>query len=441
MHLAPSSPGPQGNLVTGHLPELLRERTGFLARCASEHGDVVPLRFGHRRAVLISHPDLIEDVLVTRHRLFPKPYALRLDRVTFDNGRHDGDGDAWRRRVAPAFTRHHLAGYADAMVACTERRLETWQDGETREIGGEMMSLTLEIIATTLFAADVTDDARVVSDALEELMEAFFARLRTLFLVPTWLPTPDNRRRQRAAGRVDAFVSDIIDRRRAAGASGEDLLSVLLRAQRETPQPFTDEELCDEVTTLLLAGHETTALALTWAWHLLAQHPTTEAKLVTELQAVLDGRPATAADRPRLRYTEGIVNEALRLYPPLWVLGRVATAECMLGGHRVAAGTIILISPWVAHRDPRYFPRPEAFEPERWMDGLARRLPRYAYFPFGGGPRVCIGAGFAVMEAVLLLATIARRFRLTPAPGHPVAPRASITLRATPGVPMLLQRR
>ena len=441
MPVVPLPAGPKGHPLLGHLPALLRDRADFLVRCAAERGDMVPLRFGPRRAILIARPDLIEDVLVSRHPLFAKPYALRVDRVAFDNGRTDGDGDAWRRRVAPAFGRRYLAAYGDVMVDCAERRIATWQDGETRELGAEMAVLTLEVIAGTLFATDVGEDAAAVGVALEELMEGFFDRLRTLFLVPPWLPTPGNRRRQRAARRLDAFVAGMIAQRRAEEGRGDDLLSLLFQAQQEPEARFTDAELHEEVMTLVLAGHETTALALTWVWHLLAQHPAVEERLLAELDAVLDGRPATAADRPRLRYAEWVVNEALRLYPPLWALARVAVQDCELGGHRVPAGTIVMMSPWVVQRDPRYFARPEAFDPDRWADGLARRLPRYAYFPFGGGPRACIGTGFAMTEAVLLLATIARRFRTAPVRGHPVVPRASITVRPQHGVPMVLHRR
>ena len=214
---------------------------------------------------------------------------------------------------------------------------------------------------------------------------------------------------------------------------------VEVEAYRRLRDTFLDLQYRGQ--NMALGGHETTARALTWAWHLLGQHPAAAAALAAELDAVLDGRPVTAADRPRLRYAEGVVTEALRLYPPLWVLGRVATEACALGEYRVEAGTIVLVSPWVVQRDPRHFDRPEAFDPHRWADGLARRLPRYAYFPFGGGPRACIGAAFAMTEAVLLLATIARRFRLAPVPAHPVAPRASITLRTERGVPMVLHRR
>ena len=440
MSLASLPPGPKGDLLRGNLPELLRDRTEFLSRCAREYGDVVPLRFGPRRAVLLSDPALIEDVLVARHQVFVKPYALRLDRVTFENGRQGDEAGFWRGRMAPAFARPRLAVYGDAMVALAERRLATWQDGDTIDLYAEMMQLTLEIIAKTLFATDVTDEAGAVGAALEELMEAFFDRLRTLFLIPARLPTPGNRRRQRAAGRLDAFLDGLIAQRRAAGEAGDDLLSMLLRVQRDSPGSLTDAQLREEVMTLFLAGHETTALAVTWAWHLLAHHPAVEAKLLTEFAALGDRSP-TAADRPRLRYAEWVVSEAMRLYPPLWVIARVATQAAPLNGYRVPAGTVVLMSPWVAHRDPRHFDRPDVFDPDRWADGLSRRLPRYAYFPFGGGPRVCIGGGFAMTEAVLLLATIGRRVRLAPVPGHPVRPRPSITLRPERGVPMVVHRR
>ena len=442
MAIATLPAGPKGGRLRGNLPDLLRGRTDFLHRCAREYGDVVPLRFGPKRAVLLSDPEHIEDVLVARHHLFAKPYALRVDRIEFANGREAEAVAARRRQVVPAFHRKRFEGYGDAMVASTERLLATWCDGQTRNIHADMARVTLEIITETLFGSQVGDDADEVGTTLSELMEAFFDRLRTMFLVPEGLPTPANRRRRRAAARLEAFVDRLIADRRASGAEGDDLLALLLQAQQDAGTGHqTDVDIREEVMTLLLAGHETTALTLTWAFYLLAEHPAVEAALGAELDRVLGNRTPTAADRTRLEHTERIILEAMRLYPPLWVMARVATEGCEVGGYRLEAGTVVLMSQWVVHRDPRFFDRPDTFDPDRWADGLAARLPRYAYFPFGGGPRVCIGRSLAMMEAVLVLATIAQRYRLVVAPGHRVVPQPSLTLGLEHGLRLVLHRR
>jgi cytochrome P450 len=434
--------GPKGGPLRGNLPDLLRGRTDFLRQCALDYGDVVPLRFGPKRAVLLSDPVDIEDVLVARHQVFVKPYALRVDRIEFANGRAAESVAARRRQVAPAFHRKRFEAYGDKMVTSAERLLATWEDGQSRDILDDMGRVTLEIITETLFGVKVGDEAGEVGTTLSELMEAFFDRLSTMFLVPEGLPTPANRKRRRAAQRLERFVDGLIAERRASGTEGDDLLALLLQAQQaEGAGHRTDIDLREEVMTLLLAGYETTALTLTWAFFLLAEHPEVEASLTAELDRVLGDRPPTSADFPLLVQTERIVLETMRLYPPLWVMARVATEACEIGGVRLEEGTIVLVSQWVVQRDPRFFDRPDVFDPDRWADGLAARLPRYAFFPFGGGPRVCIGRSLAMMEAVLVLATVAQRYRLSLAPGRPVVAQPSITLGPERGTPLVLHRR
>lgn len=263
-----------------------------------------------------------------------------------------------------------------------------------------------------------------------------------MFSIPERIPTPGNLRFRRAIRYLDALIYNIIQRRRANGEDTGDLLSMLLGVRdKETGEGMSDRQLRDEVMTIFLAGHETTANALSWTWHLLASHPEVEAKLHEELGETLAGRPPSVADLPRLRYTEAVVTESMRLYPPAWAFGREALEDCEIGGYRVPAGTQLIMSQWVAHRDPRYFDAPEMFRPERWESGLSERLPRYAYFPFGGGPRLCIGRSFARMEAVLLLATLAQKFRLRHVPGEYIAPQPSVTLRPKNGMRMVLSSR
>lgn len=436
-------PGPKGHFLFGNLPDLRRDQLGFYASSARRYGDVVPTRFAHRRAVLIFHPDLIEEVLVARSRDFVKSPGVRLLRPLLGNGLLLSEGDFWlrqRRLVQPAFHRQRLTAYGEVMASYAERHLAGWKDRASLDIHAEMMALTQAIVAKTLFDATVADDSKTIGDAQRVMMREFIARLTT-FRPPPWLPTLANLRARRAIRRLDGIVYRIIAARRASGEDRGDLLSMLLAAQdADDGSRMTDRQVRDEVMTLLLAGHETTAVALSWTWYLLAQHPRVDAALAEELHAVLGGRPPTVEDLPRLRYTEMVVTESLRLYPPAYAMGRQAARATEVGGYAIARGVIVAIPIWVVQRDPRWFQDPEVFRPERWADDGARRLPRYAYFPFGGGPRQCIGAAFAMMEASLTLATIRQRVRLVLVPGQRVTPTPYVTLRPEPGIRMTVIR-
>src|SRR5579884_469110 len=424
--------GPRGHPILGHSLELNRDPLGFLLRCARDYGDFVPLRSGPARAFLVSDPQAIEEVFVTQHPNFIKGPGLRRSAAVFGNGLLTSEGAFWRRQrklVQPAFHRERIAGYAPVMVAETLRRMETWQEGDVRDIHAEMMPLMLQIAVKTLFGTEVAEAQRV-ADAMEVGQENFARWMGYLAMLPDWLPTPTPPSLGRAVRQLDAVVYGLIRARRESGEDRGDLLSLLLRAQDEDDGTrMTDKQLRDEILTLLLAGHETTALALTWAFTLLAQHPEASARLIEELRTVLNGRPPTAEARPRLVYAEQVILESMRLYPPAWAVSRTALADCEIAGHSIPAGATVLMSQYVVHRDPRFFPDPETFRPERWASGFARTLPRYAYFPFGGGPRICIGNTFALMEAVLVLATIAQQFRFTLVPGHPIVPHPAVTLR------------
>jgi len=326
------------------------------------------------------------------------------------------------------------------MVRYAERMLETWRDGEERDIHQEMMRLTLQIVAKTLFDADVENDAREVGRALQVVMD-LNSNFRRLVMTPPWLPTRHNVRAFFAVRRLNKIIYRIIAERRASGRDTGDLLSMLLAAQDEDGSQMTDQQLRDEVITLFLAGHETTAIALSWTWWLLAQHPHAEAKLQTELGAVLGGRAPSVEDLPRLSYLDRVLTESMRLYPPAWGMARLAMDDVEIGGYHIPKGAGVSLAQWVVHRDPRWYDEPEEFRPERWENDLVKHLPRFAYFPFGGGPRMCIGNNFALMEAALLLATIAQRFRLRIVPGRPVVPLPSITLRPRYGIRMALEAR
>jgi cytochrome P450 len=437
-------PGPKGHFLSGHLPEMRRDLLGFYLRCARDYGDCTTLRFGLRRIFFVNHPTLIEQVLHSRN--FTKHYALRMNRLLLGNGLLTSEGDFWlrqRRLIQPVFQRERILSYAADMTACAERQLDGWRGGDVRDLHAEMRQLTLAIATKTLFGVDGADQSEAVGRALHDAMGTFSERFFRILRIPESVPTPGNLRIRKAIRRLDAILYGLINQRRAE-AEGEkhDLLSILLHARHESDgSGMTDKQLRDEAMTLFLAGHETTALVLSWGWYLLAQHAEVVEKLEAELRQALGGRTPTVADLPNLRYTEMVVQEVMRLYPPAYAIGRQATDACTLDGYAVPAGGTILMSQWVVHRDPRYFDDPERFYPERWTDGLAKRLPRYAYFPFGGGQRVCIGNTFALMELPLVLATIAQRFRFTLPPGPPVRPRPQLTLQPDRPVRLKLEAR
>jgi len=438
-------PGPKGGFYFGSGVDFRRDQLAFYESCARKYGDVVQTRMGPYRILLIYHPDAIEELFVTRSRDFVKSPGVRLLRPLLGDGLFLSEGETWlrqRRLIQPAFHRQRVAGYGDVMTTFAERHVADWKDGDVIEVHGEMMALTQAVVGKTLFDADVSGDAHEAGQAAKVLAEDFGARLRSFRLIPYWLPTPRNLRSRRAIRRLDGLIHRIIAGRRASAEDRGDLLSMLLHAQdADDGSRMTGQQVRDEVMTMFLAGHETTAVALSWTWYLLAQHPDADARLADELREVLGGRAPSVADLPRLKYAGMVVTEAMRLYPPAYGIGRQAARATEIAGHAIAPGDIFIAPTWVVHRDRRWFEEPEAFRPERWAGDLAQRLPRFAYFPFGGGPRQCIGNSFAQMEAVLLLAAIAQRFRLSLVSGQRITPTPYITLRPEPGIRMLVSHR
>jgi cytochrome P450 len=331
-----------------------------------------------------------------------------------------------------------MSSYGNTMSAFTEEMLAHWQDGEVRDIHQEMMQLTMRIVAKVLFGVEVKADTESVAGALNVLMRHTSGGRMILPPIMRHVPVPAMIRVKRAVRELNEIVNRIILERRASGQDTGDLLSMLMAARDEDGSGMTDRQLRDEILTFLLAGHETTAVSLSWTWYLLSQHPEVERKLREELSQVLCGRTPQMEDLPRLPYIDKVVKESMRLYPPAWSLARTVAKEVELGGYRLPAGANVVMSPWILHRDPRFFEQPEHFDPGRWTADATQRLPKFAYFPFGGGPRLCIGASFAMMEANLLLAAIAQRFQLRLVPGHPVAALPSITLRPRHGMRMSL---
>lgn len=459
---AATPPGPAAYPVVGVLPSYSPDPLAFLPRCVREYGDVVHLRFPGPSAYLLGDPALVEEVLVDRGENFIKARVTRQQLAVLGEGLLLSEGEFWRRQrrlVQPAFHRGRVRGYADVMVSYTERMLKGWRPGVPRDLHRDMMGLTLEVVAKTLFDEDLGGSPAAAGDgpgpeieeALGQIMAYFSDQgvpAALLRMLPGWLPAPSNLRYRRARRRLDAVIHRLIRERRRRDGDGDgrvedrgDLLGMLMSARDENGEGMGDGQLRDEVMTVILAGHETTALALSWAFWLLGKHPGHRERLEGELDRVLDGRPPGPGDLPQLPFLDAVLKETMRLYPPAWALGREAASDCEIGGHPVPAGTQIFISQWVLHRDGRRFDRPEEFVPERWLDGSTDGLPRYAYFPFGGGPRVCAGVSFAKMEAALLLATITRGWRLEPVPGRDPAPEPSITLRPAGGVWVIPARR
>ena len=439
-------PGPRGVPFFGEVFKPRGDAIGYLSRIARDYGDIVFVRFLGVPMCLISRPEYIESVLTTQSHNFEKSKDYRALRRVLGAGLLTSEGEAWRRQrrlIQPAFYHERVEAYAEVMVEYTERMVASWQDGQTRDVHADMMRLTLDIVAKTLFGADVSREAEDVGASLHLLMGRFMKQAGYAFLLPSRIPLPTTWRILRAVRRLNQVIYEIICKRRASGQRSSDLLSMLLDAQDEHGAVMTDRQLQDEIMTLFLAGHETTATALSWTWLLLAQNPDVEAKLATELQCVLGGRVPGVCDLPRLSYAELVLKEAMRLYPPVWVIGRRALAPFHLGEYQLPARTNVVMLQYLMHRDPRFFPEPERFDPERWRENDPRyaSLPRFAYFPFGGGPRVCVGAGFGMMEGVLLLAAVAQRFRLSLVSDQTIEMLPSVTLRPKNGIRVTLARR
>ena len=418
----------------------------FFQNLAEKYGDISYFKLGPQEAFFLNHPDLIKDVLVTNNQNFMKGLALQRAKRMLGEGLLTSEGEFHRRQrrlAQPAFHRARVASYALVMTQYGAQMRASWRDGATLDISEEMMRLTLAIVGKTLFDADVESDAPEVGEAMTVVMDLFNTITIPFFELLQKLPLPQLRRFDGARAKLDAIIFRMIEERRSGGKDRGDLLSMLLLAQDEEGDGgrMTDAQLRDEAMTIFLAGHETTANALTWTWYLLSQNPDVEAKLHAEIDQVLGTRLPAVEDVARLRYTEMVLAESMRLYPPAWAIGRMALHDCELGGYVVRRRSLVLMSQYVMHRDARYFSDPLRFDPERWTPEARESRPQFSYFPFGGGPRRCIGENFAGMEGILLLATLAQQWQMRLAPNHVVALRPVITLRPKHGMRMTLQRR
>jgi cytochrome P450 len=420
----------------------------FLPSLKETCGDIAAFHIGRQPIVLVSHPDQIRDVLVTHARNFHKGRGLERAKMLLGEGLLTSEDEfhlRQRRLAQPAFHRARISAYGDVMATYAERRAEHWHDGDELEVNREMAAYTLAVVGKTLFDADIESEAHEIGEALAAAIAAFNYTVLPLAPLLMHLPIPMARRYRRGRQRLDATIYRMIAERRASGADKGDLMSMLLLAHDTEGDGggMSDLQLRDEAMTLLLAGHETTANLLTWAFYLISQHPEAEARLHAEIDG-LDTTSLAAADVARLPYTRAVIAETMRIFPPAWIVGRRALSEYGMGDYFIPARTIVLMSQWIVHKDPRWWPEPDRFLPERWLPGgsaMDPARPKFSYFPFGAGTRVCIGEQFAWMEGILGLATFARRFALRLVPGHRVVPRPIITLRAQHGMRMIAHAR
>ncbi|MFC7205061.1 cytochrome P450 [Haloferax namakaokahaiae] len=456
--MSTTPPGPKGVPLFGASRQYARDPFHFLTAVSEAYGDVIHFDLGPLETYMLTNPEDIQRVLVSESAKFRKPRFQ--DRAIGDllgDGLLMSEGATWqrqRRLAQPAFDVRRISTMSEMMTDRTESMLTGWHDGDVVDIQLEMARLTVEIIVDAMFGSDLDDERiKLVQEHLEPL-GARFEPDPLRFLMPDWAPTRENRDYKHALSVLEAVIWDIVDERRgseyatepASSVAGEpvgdepmDLLSILLRAYDEGEQ--TEKNLRDELMTMLLAGHDTTALTLTYAWYLLSQHPEAEAKLQRELDEVLGGRTPTFEDVRKLEYTERVLNEAMRLYPPVYVMFREAKADVRLGGYRVPEGSAIMLPQWVVHRSERWWDNPLEFDPDRWKPENARNRPRFAYFPFGGGPRHCIGKHLSLLEGRLILGTVAQEYELDYIRDEPFSLRGSLTMHPREPMGMRLTRR
>ena len=435
-------PGPEGLPVLGNQLAFLRNPYEFMTRTAREYGDIAAWEDPGGPVYQLNHPEHIEQVLVQNNQNYIKGENFQnVLRPITGNGILNSEGAVWRRNrhlLQPAFHPNRIQEYASMMTDFTEESLETWEDGQTRHFHDDMMEVTLKIVARALFGADIDDQVHVVGSALDEFMLA--SETLSHVVLPPGVPTPSRRRIQRARKRLDSVVYGLIEERRRNPTEG-DVISTLLEVTDDQGNTLSNEQIRDEVVTLLLAGHETTALSLTLTAYLLSKHPEVEERLVAELDNVLDGEPPGIEDLEELSYTEQVITESMRLYPPVPGIVREPVKPDIVGGYEIPPGATVRMHQWVVHRDPRWYDDPLAFQPERWTDEMERSLPKLAYFPFAAGPRRCIGDRFAMLEARLILATVYGQYHLELVPGTDLDLMATITARPKHEIPMTVRRR
>lgn len=439
-------PGPRGLPLIGEARSFTRDPLAFLAGLPEKYGDISFFRLGRIPVFFVRHPDLVREVLFTKRASFTMTSLRAKINAVVGEGLFTSRGELHARQqrlMLPVFRKSRIEAYVGQMTELSRQVRDQWQTGGVIDVADEMMKLTMLIAARALFAHDIGDETHKVSRNIDVVLE-FFTRLSSPFLkLSLALPLPSSLRFKRAVKDLDAVIYRLIERRRQAGTTGDDLLSLLMHARDdETQRQMTEKQLRDEVLTLLIAGHETTANVLSWVFYLLAEAPLVDRQLHEEASRVLAGRSAFAsADLDRLEYARNVILEGLRLYPPGWFVGREAQSDVQLGGFVVPKGSVVMLSQYVMHRDARFFEEPHRFKPERWDHGLLEKLPRGAYFPFSAGDRHCIGEGFAWQEALLVLATLIERWKFELVPGQTIRPRPSVTLRPDGPIKMIVRPR
>lgn len=441
-------PGPKLSLLGRHVWQLVNHPLALLEQCSAEYGNFVALRLPGRHFFILSHPDYIKHVLVSNQSNYQKGRALDVTKTIIGEGLLTSEGafhQQQRRLMQPAFHRRQIAAYAETMARLTGDHIRHWRHGQPLDLHQQLMQLTMKIVAQTLFGADISRQNRELVHALDSLMNDFgFFDATPLGQLASKLPVRRNFRRRAWLHTLDTAIYSFIRQGQNEAQPNDTLLSMLLAAHLLEETELSLARIRDEVMTLFIAGHETTANAIVWTFYLLAQHPEVEARLHAEVDELLQGQPPTAADAHRLKYTRMVMSEAMRLYPPAWAIGRRAINNDEIDGYHIPANSTVLVSQWLMHRHPAYWDEPLTFNPERFDPDEQtphNRRPRYAYFPFGGGPRACIGEAFAWMEGILLIAMLAQQFQFEIAPNAVVEPQPGITLRPRYGLPVVVKQR
>ncbi|TNE84866.1 MAG: cytochrome P450 [Deltaproteobacteria bacterium] len=410
---APLPPGPRGDLLLGSTLDFKEHPLHYIKYLHDAYGDVVRFRVGPSYWYLIAHPDHIWDAMTRRADVFLKPQvAKRLWDKFLGDGLLTTEGDAWKRLhklVMPAFHRKRIAAYSEVMTAFSHRMVDAWAAGERRDFDEDMVQLTLEIVAKTLFDADVQEGAEVVGEAMHVIQREMIEHIHMPVPVPRWWPSARNKRKLKAIADMEGVVREVIDARRASLEDHGDLLSMLLLAKDENGEGLNDREVRDQAMTIFFAGHETTAHAMTWMWYLLARHPKVTERLVADIDRVTGGEPMTLAHLKELPYLEQCVKESMRILPSVWVFMKEPTEDVEVGGFLIPKGSQVMISPYVTQHDARWFPSPETFDPDRFEKERAKSIPAGAYIPFSGGQRICLGKSFAMMEAQLVIGSLLQR--------------------------------
>jgi cytochrome P450 len=440
MTLKQNIPTMRGHWLMGVINEFNGNTLRFLEKAAT-YGDFVKMKFGPFDLYYLNHPDYVHDMLVTNASNVEKSFTIKrsLQDVSGEN-LFTSDGEFWKRQrklMQPAFHAKRIGAYGDTMVDYALREIESWADNSEVDVDKAMTNVTMNVITKTMFDTEVGAETRAVGETFTRLLQIVNERAGRIFDFPSWMPTSENREIHRLVAQLKALIQRFIDERRASSEDKGDLLSMLLAAQDDDGNYMSDEQVINEMLTIFAAGHETTAYTLTFAWYALSQNPDVLEKLHHEVDTVLQGRRATLADLPNLPYNEQVIKETLRLYPAAWAFSRTAIADVKVGEYTIPKGASVMVAPWTLGRDARWYAHPQVFDPERFTLENEAKTPRYAFVPFGGGPRVCIGNQFAMMEARLILATIAQHYQLSLKPGFVTEPIRAFTLRPSNGMKMI----